>query len=251
VVDEVLAVGDAGFQARCAQRLLQFRDEGRTMIMVSHVTAILRNVADRLLWLDQGVVRMIGSVAAVADAYESEVRQRIARHRLEEHPAVASSSEADPMPRLQSGECRVGQVGQGPVMDVVLRWFPPGREEVWTGEWALQYCLQTETGIHLDEGRLPLPIDPIREGRELTLRFDPLPLMPGTYELVLSTPRINPDQEPFRQRPGSSTTLHFRIPGSRFAADLFPVDMPVTFRLLTPDESDSCPEMGNNYGEVG
>lgn len=69
LIDEVLAVGDATFQAKCFDRLYQFRKAGKTLVCVSHATPTLKQLCDRALWLDHGELIMSGVMADVADAY--------------------------------------------------------------------------------------------------------------------------------------------------------------------------------------
>jgi ABC-type polysaccharide/polyol phosphate transport system ATPase subunit len=213
VVDEVLAVGDAEFQARCAQRLLQFRDEGRTMVMVSHVTAILRNVADRLLWLDHGEVRQLGPVAEVVDAYETTVRRRISDHRHEYTPKLHDSPAGV---RLQTGPPMVDLGPEGPRLTLDLAWAP---HDSHTPLSRLAYELCTQTGVLLAEGELGIPENQART----QLIIDPLPLLPGNYELTLR-PILHGQN-------GPPATVEFTIPGNRVGSDVFPVDMPVEFDL--------------------
>lgn len=54
VVDEVLAVGDEVFQRRCLDRIRQFQQEGRTIVVVTHAADLVRQVCDRALVLDHG-----------------------------------------------------------------------------------------------------------------------------------------------------------------------------------------------------
>jgi ABC-type polysaccharide/polyol phosphate transport system ATPase subunit len=77
LVDEVLAVGDVEFQARCADRLLQFRDEGKTMVLVSHVPAAIKQLCSTVLWLHDGKLRMCGAADDVIRAYNLETEKRI------------------------------------------------------------------------------------------------------------------------------------------------------------------------------
>lgn len=60
LVDEVLAVGDAAFRARCAGKLSELRDRGVPWILVSHDLATIRNRTDRVLVLERGGVRFLG-----------------------------------------------------------------------------------------------------------------------------------------------------------------------------------------------
>lgn len=54
--DEVLSVGDEEFQAKCFERIAAIRAAGGTILVVSHDTAVLRQISDRMLKLDHGVM---------------------------------------------------------------------------------------------------------------------------------------------------------------------------------------------------
>ena len=68
LVDEVLAVGDAAFQAKCIEKIHEFRNAGKTLLCVSHSTTI-RQLCDRAVWLDHGELILSGAVADVLEAY--------------------------------------------------------------------------------------------------------------------------------------------------------------------------------------
>jgi ABC-type polysaccharide/polyol phosphate transport system ATPase subunit len=57
LIDEVLAVGDQSFQARCLDRMLEFRDAGKTLVLVTHDLGAVEAFCDRAVWIDGGVVR--------------------------------------------------------------------------------------------------------------------------------------------------------------------------------------------------
>lgn len=71
LIDEVLAVGDAPFQAKSRKRLLELREQGSTLVLVSHSMEAVRGVCDRVIWLEHGRVRVEGSATEVTQAYES------------------------------------------------------------------------------------------------------------------------------------------------------------------------------------
>lgn len=70
IVDEILAVGDANFQKKSRERMLEMMSGGTTVLFVSHSLAQIREMCDRVLWLDHGTVKMIGATDEVCDAYE-------------------------------------------------------------------------------------------------------------------------------------------------------------------------------------
>jgi lipopolysaccharide transport system ATP-binding protein len=71
LVDEVLAVGDADFQKKSRERILDLRGRGVSMVLVSHAMETVRAVCDRVIWIEHGRVQASGSVGEVIDAYES------------------------------------------------------------------------------------------------------------------------------------------------------------------------------------
>lgn len=73
VVDEVLAVGDAGFRLKCERRFAEFRERGTTTILVSHSLEEVARTCQRALWLDHGRMRAIGAAADVVAEYRSSV----------------------------------------------------------------------------------------------------------------------------------------------------------------------------------
>lgn len=71
IVDEVLAVGDQGFQEKCQERIRRFKAEGKTLLFVSHSGPLVRQLCDRALWLERGRVLRDGSAGEVLDAYSA------------------------------------------------------------------------------------------------------------------------------------------------------------------------------------
>ena len=76
LVDEVLAVGDAAFQKKCLGRMSDVASGGRTIIFVSHQMSQIRRLCKRIIWLDRGMVRQIGSTVEVIAAYEAAMTER-------------------------------------------------------------------------------------------------------------------------------------------------------------------------------
>lgn len=69
VVDEVLAVGDTEFQAKCAQKFVDFKNEGRTVILVSHSMESVREMCDSAAWLRHGELVKVGPADETITAY--------------------------------------------------------------------------------------------------------------------------------------------------------------------------------------
>jgi len=69
LIDEVLAVGDAAFQAKCFDKIHEFRNSGRTLLCVSHANTIVHQLCAQALWLDHGELILSGPVSDVLAAY--------------------------------------------------------------------------------------------------------------------------------------------------------------------------------------
>jgi len=69
VVDEVLAVGDAEFQAKCLGRMERVGQEGRTVVFVSHNLEAVFRLCSRAAWLERGSIADLGPAPEVVDAY--------------------------------------------------------------------------------------------------------------------------------------------------------------------------------------
>jgi teichoic acid transport system ATP-binding protein len=69
LIDEALSAGDAGFRDRAVNRVQTMCAAARTIIVVSHSTALVAEMATEAIWLHQGSVRQQGEVNEVADAY--------------------------------------------------------------------------------------------------------------------------------------------------------------------------------------
>jgi len=73
IVDEVLAVGDKDFQAKCFDKISEFKRSGRTLLFVSHAASLVERLCDRAIWLDRGEVIMDGQAREVVAAYTGQV----------------------------------------------------------------------------------------------------------------------------------------------------------------------------------
>lgn len=70
ILDEILAVGDFAFQAKCRAKIHSLKASGKTLLCVSHAAAGVQDLCDRAIWLDHGRVVMDGRLGEVVAAYE-------------------------------------------------------------------------------------------------------------------------------------------------------------------------------------
>ena len=69
LVDEVLAVGDAMFVQKSKQRMLEFKNSDVTMVFVSHALSDVRDICDRVIWIEDHIIKMQGDPETVINAY--------------------------------------------------------------------------------------------------------------------------------------------------------------------------------------
>lgn len=72
LVDEILSVGDQHFQEKCFQKIEQLKEEGKTIVIVTHSMGSILRFCTRAIWLHKGKVKMDGNVKEITDAYIKE-----------------------------------------------------------------------------------------------------------------------------------------------------------------------------------
>lgn len=74
IVDEILSVGDADFQAKSKRRMMEMMSGGTTVLYVSHSLQQLRQMCSRVVWLEHGRVAAFGAAEEICDRYEGTTR---------------------------------------------------------------------------------------------------------------------------------------------------------------------------------
>ena len=73
VVDEVLSVGDSEFQKKSFEKFLEFKNLGKTIILVTHTMQVVRDICDTATWINQGNHVVTGDANNVVDRYEASI----------------------------------------------------------------------------------------------------------------------------------------------------------------------------------
>jgi ABC-2 type transport system ATP-binding protein/lipopolysaccharide transport system ATP-binding protein len=76
ILDEVLAVGDEAFQHKCEERMREFRNQGATILLVTHNVETIKTMCERAMWLDHGVVQAQGAADQVVAQYHEAFSHR-------------------------------------------------------------------------------------------------------------------------------------------------------------------------------
>jgi ABC-type polysaccharide/polyol phosphate transport system ATPase subunit len=69
LVDEVLAVGDTAFQAKCLNKIAELKEQDKTIVLVSHTMPSILQHSSRVLWIDHGTIQAFGDPDETVEAY--------------------------------------------------------------------------------------------------------------------------------------------------------------------------------------
>jgi ABC-2 type transport system ATP-binding protein len=185
LVDEVLAVGDEAFQRKCNEKLTELRNQGKTIVFVSHGLGVVQNLCDRAAWFSHGHLMQVGRPKEVIDAYTDTVQ-------------VDRQVDEQGRGRWGSGEGRITAVelldrAGGPVQRVyggevaILRVHYEMQQAIERPVFGLS--IRTIDGFEVSALR-SRDVDCVPEKLEgaghVEVRFDPVRLLPGTYDVSLS-----------------------------------------------------------------
>lgn len=188
IVDEVLAVGDAGFQKKCLSVMEDLRNGGRTVLFVSHNMAAVENLCARAIWIDSGRVRQDGATPEVMRSYLSsfaETQQSASdlsgvesRHGIGDirYTGIAFlSMDEEPQPLTRSGD------------SIRLRFYYHAKRTIPYPSFGFR--LLTEMGTLVTDTstwhhRIDIPEIAPGDGY-LDLEIDFLNLLPARYDLSL------------------------------------------------------------------
>ena len=84
LIDEILAVGDNSFQTKCFNKLKSLKDQGTTIVIVSHALGQVEKLCDRAIWIDEGIIRKDGPARQICREYLDKMEaDRLERAELE------------------------------------------------------------------------------------------------------------------------------------------------------------------------
>jgi len=175
LVDEVLAVGDAQFQKKCFSKMSQIRNQGKTIVLVSHNMAAVRSICNQGLHLQHGRAVLQADVNQVIDAYLARTEEAEGPMEVETENFVVNEVliESSSSPILKTfAPCEI-RVRFQPKIDV-------GDPGVYIG--FLTNELHRLAGLDLkDFTSLP----PLRAGQSAEIGFsvESLPFLAGSYQV--------------------------------------------------------------------
>ena len=186
IIDEVLAVGDESFQHRCHEKIESFRQEGRTIILVSHGLMQVAQLCSTVAWLEKGVIQEIGPSYEVIGKYagqshdaapkiEGEIGERWGSHEAEITRAEFVNADGVPVHVLKTGEpisLQIDYTAHMPIKEPVfgIRITHLHGTTVW-GSNTKRMGFQPAT---------------LNNSGTITLNIPELPILAGTYDLTVA-----------------------------------------------------------------
>jgi ABC-2 type transport system ATP-binding protein len=182
LIDEVLAVGDEGFQQKCLQRISDFKNEGRTIVFVTHVVDQVRRICTDAVMLQKGRVHASGNPEDVVREYrrllltkDVAYAQTAQTKDVEIAQAELLTEDGFKAEKLRPGDTLIVQLDlkanrpvSAPVVDVTLH----DQHNVY------MYGANTE--------ELGTDIGPIEDKKRVRFKIGPLPYTSGKYWVTLA-----------------------------------------------------------------
>lgn len=84
LIDEILGVGDVNFQLKCFDKLMEIKEKGTTIVLVSHSTAQVERICDRSIWIHEGQIAAEGDPVEVHKIYLDYMREQRNKAIVEE-----------------------------------------------------------------------------------------------------------------------------------------------------------------------
>lgn len=192
IVDEIIAVGDEEFQRKCFDYLFKLRNQGTTIVLVTHSLGLAAELCDSAVWLDHGHMKLLGSATEVIDAYLKQVNQREAASSAAEAP---EGSDVPVQVRSGSGEAQVldvellGPDGEpAPILltgaPLTVRVHYVVHEPVKEASFALGFVHENGVGIAGTNTRMHAAVRDLEPSTAyLDYTFPELPLLPANWRL--------------------------------------------------------------------
>ena len=186
IMDEVLAVGDVAFQRKCIDKMRDVaKQEGRTVLYVSHNMSTIRRLCDRCVVMDKGKIIFIGDVEQAIELYLSNTHEQ-----WSENQTVFDLTKTSSRSPYTPGNAQISRVE---LLDKDSSLYRPGEK--------IRMCLRVQTKKAFEELHLRLelrtrdetPVGTMADvllgscgenaDQEYAVEFDPISLTGGRYRL--------------------------------------------------------------------
>jgi energy-coupling factor transporter ATP-binding protein EcfA2 len=189
IIDEILAVGDQTFQAKCMDRIMEMKRAGVTILFISHDLDSVIHLCSHVVWLDHGLVRMVGPTDYVLAGYRDHLFQRVGDQLTAENDLGlfrrwgTRQIEITGVRLLDEDHQETTIRRTGDELTVEMDYM--AHEPIADPEFGL--ALHSQDGIHLTgpNNRVGgLPLGMVEGSGTVRYTIHRLPLLPGRYRLT-------------------------------------------------------------------
>lgn len=246
IVDEILSVGDIGFQQKCVARMRKMREEGLTFLFVSHSPDSVRSICQKALFLSEGQPIYYGPAETAVNLYLNHIRQQanaeVMKTEKELSSPIAFKTDVPGQMRYGTGHVQIQQVTLLNEQNEAARAFQFGekitvkariKSFVDARHLSLSFLIRDMTGIDLmgttsfDEG---IELPSLNVGEEMTIDFSfTNVLRAGNFGVCLAVNRISkPDK--------SDVMLLDQVDGVAAFSVLADPERPIHYKFHNPVE---------------
>ncbi len=191
IIDEALSVGDQHFQKKCVDRIVDFKNRGKSILFCSHSLYLVQELCKKAIWLKKGTIAEAGNSFDVINAYLDQVRERDSETNISRSE---TEKDRNAQKKVWTEEVRVTdkegrhvhslESGSEVILNIKIRMTAQasGKRinigiEINRNDDLPILCFSTKT-----DGLTALPLC---DGREVTIRFPSLPLLSGQYYFIV------------------------------------------------------------------
>jgi len=244
IVDEILAVGDIGFQQKCVARMREMRERGLSLLFVSHSPDAVRSICQRALFLSEGQPVYFGPAEQAMDRYLNHIRDQTNLEALKTQTdlgeKISTRSRVSGAMRYGTGHvqiesvelldaagqpCRAFRFGEEMTLETRIRSF------IATEHLSLSFLVRDMTGIDLTgtttfDEHVPLPTFLPGQSAKICFRFTNC-FRQGHFGVSLAVTRVT-------HRDGSDNVLFDQIDGCIAFSVIPDPDRPVHYKFHNP-----------------
>jgi ABC-2 type transport system ATP-binding protein len=188
LVDEVLAVGDEAFQRKCLDRVKDFQNEGRTIIVVTHAADLVRKVCDGAAVMDHGQLVFKGSPGEAVRSFRDHLllNDSYAEERLEPQHKITTNTKPIEISYVTVERENIDRTYLVPGESLVVHVGYEAFEEIPDATFGLVvYDREGNLIYSTSSALLGAPTGPFLGTGEVTFTFDGIPLLDGSYPISL------------------------------------------------------------------
>ncbi len=194
IIDEALSVGDQHFQKKCIDRMMQFKNRGKTIFFCSHSLYLVQELCSRSVWLKKGRMERYGETSKVINAYTDWVRTKESGIKTADEAMKTDAATGEEKP-VWIEDVKV--IGEGGYETTIIKSGLPALLKIRVRKAAGADLVRGHVGIAVNrndeepiygvttklDGFEPIPF---YDGQEITIRFPTFPLLVGQYYVIVA-----------------------------------------------------------------